>query len=142
MSERDKPLDWSSEPERGYSVARRADGGLHVTFHHLSPGVLTHWQAFAQQHLQGAERFNRNLYDLRAIEVIPPEAIHLAEDINADPAARFVRVAVVVSSGAARKALGGLAQLSSGIEMEVFSDLAQAERWLDRPASRLLRDED
>ena len=74
--------------------------------------------------------------------MIPPEAIHLAEDINADPAARFVRVAVVVSSGAARKALGGLAQLSSGIEMEVFSDLAQAERWLDRPASRLLRDED
>ena len=142
MSNREKPLDWSSEPERGYSVARRADGGLHVTFHHLSPAVLRHWQAFAQQHLQGAERFNRNLYDLRAIEDIPPEAIHLAEDINADPAARFVRVAVVVSSSAARKALGGLAQLSSGIEMEVFSDLAQAERWLDRPASRLLRDED
>ncbi len=137
----DKPLDWTAEPERGYTVARRADGGLHVTFHHLSPAVLAHWQAFAQQHLQGAERFNRNLYDLRAVKAIPPEAIHFAEDVNADPAARFVRVAVVVSTDAARDALAGLAQLSAGVELEVFSDLAQAERWLDRPASRLLRDE-
>jgi SpoIIAA-like len=137
----EKPLDWTAEPERGYTVARRADGGLHVTFHHLSPAVLAHWQAFAQQHLQGAERFNRNLYDLRAVSVIPPEAIRLAEDVNADPAARFVRVAVVVSTDAARAVLAGLAQLSAGVEMEVFSDLERAERWLDRPASRLLRDE-
>ncbi len=137
----EKPLDWTAEPERGYTVARRADGGLHVTFHHLSPPVLAHWQAFAQQHLQGAERFNRNLYDLRAISVIPPEAIRLAEDVNADPAARFVRVAVVVSTDMARAALAGLAQLSAGVELEVFRDLTQAERWLDRPASRLLREE-
>ncbi len=137
----EKPLDWTAEPERGYTVARRADGGLHVTFHHISPAVLTHWQAFAEQHLRGAERFNRNLYDLRAIKVIPSEAIRLAEDVNADPAARFVRVAVVVSTDPARTALAGLAQLSAGVELEVFSDLDQAERWLDRPASRLLREE-
>ncbi|MCX6024964.1 MAG: STAS/SEC14 domain-containing protein [Chloroflexi bacterium] len=141
MTPNEKPLDWSSEPERGYRVARRPDGGLHVTFHHLSPAVLAHWQAFAQRHLQGAERFNRNLYDLRAVAVIPPDAIQLAEDVNADPAARFVRVAVVVSSKAVQQALAGLAQLSSGVEMEVFSNLEEAERWLDRPASRLLRDE-
>jgi len=141
MTAHQKPLDWSSEPERGYSVARRPDGGLHVTFHHLSPAVLAHWQAFAHRHLQGAERFNRNLYDLRAVAVIPPDAIRLAEDVNADPAARFVRVAVVVSSKAVQQALAGLVQLSSGVELEVFSNLQEAQHWLDRPVSRLLRDE-
>jgi len=52
-----------------------------------------------------------------------------------------VRVAVVVSSKAGQQALAGLAQLSSGVELEVFSTLEGAEHWLDRPASRLLRDE-
>jgi hypothetical protein len=35
----------------------------------------------------------------------------------------------------------GRLELSAGVELEVFSDLTLAEHWLDRPASRLLREE-
>ena len=93
-----KPLNWAPAPGIGYTVVRRGDGGMTLTFTDLSDATLAHWRAFALEHLMGADRRTRNLYDLRQVKEIPEKAIHTAIEVNSDPAARNIRVAVVVAS--------------------------------------------
>ncbi len=92
-----KPLNWKPQPGIGYTVARRPDGGMHYTFTDVSPATLLHWREFALQHLYDSDRLTRNLYDLRQLDSIPDEAIKIALEANSDPAARHIRVAVVLA---------------------------------------------
>ncbi|MEW6713074.1 MAG: hypothetical protein AB1403_24855, partial [Candidatus Riflebacteria bacterium] len=70
-----KPLNWTPTPGIGYSVIRRGDGGMTLTFTALDEATLKHWREFALDHLFGSDRRTRNLYDLRAVQNIPEQAI-------------------------------------------------------------------
>ncbi len=99
MSETEaKPLKWSSDPEVGYTVERRPDGGLKVVFSDLSKSTLDHWRRFALEHLIDSDRLTRNLYDLRQIDSLPEVAVNYAVEVNYDPSVRNIRLAVVVAS--------------------------------------------
>jgi hypothetical protein len=135
-----KPLNWKPIPGIGYSVERRPDGGLFVTFSDVSPATLAHWREFALQHLLDSDRLTRNLYDLRQVEELPEEAIAYAVEVNNDPSVRNIRLAVVVSSEWVRQGVQEIAALttSGGVEMAVFNNLEEAEAWLDRPLTLLI----
>ncbi|MGB9641251.1 MAG: hypothetical protein ACPL4H_10080 [Anaerolineales bacterium] len=135
-----KPLNWNPEPGIGYSVQRRPDGGMHYIFSDVNEKTLHHWREFALQHLLDSDRLTRNLYDLRQIQSIPHQAIQVALELNADPAARHIRLAVVVASEAVRKAVEEIAILTTpgGVEFGIFSDLSEAENWLDQPLTKLV----
>lgn len=135
-----KPLAYTppSDQSVGFTAARRPDGGMHLTFTRLDRETLAQWREFAQRHLHAADRQNRNLYDLRAVREIPDEVIQVAEELNSDPAAKFIRLAVVVARPELAGALREIDRLSMGAEIEVFTDLDEAEAWLERPFSRLL----
>ena len=139
MKRQDKPLDFVPDPRIGYIVNRRPDGGMNFTFTDISHETLVHWREFALSHLQGAERTNRNLYDLRQVKSLPEEALRLAIEVNSDPAARSVRLAIVVTDAEVAARLKELAALSLGAEIGLFADLSQAEAWLARPFSPALR---
>ncbi|MEJ5225669.1 MAG: hypothetical protein WHV44_14520, partial [Anaerolineales bacterium] len=87
-----KPLNWTSAPGIGYTVARRADGGMQLTFTDLSDATLAHWKEFALSHLLDSDRLTRNLYDLREVQDIPEKAVRLAVEVNNDPSTRNLRV--------------------------------------------------
>src|SRR3972149_1354252 len=93
-----KPLNWTPKPGIGYNVVRRADGGMALTFTDLSDATLMDWREFALEHLLGSDRLTRNLYDLRAVKEIPEKAVRMAVEVNSDPSARNIRVAVVVAN--------------------------------------------
>jgi hypothetical protein len=135
-----KPLNWRPEPNIGYSVIRRPDGGMHFTFKDLSHATLAHWREFALDHLLDSDRLTRNLYDLRQIDEISEEAIQYAVEVNTDPSVRNIRLAVVVASEAVRQAIEEIDALTvpSGLEMAIFTDLGEAEAWLDRPLTLLV----
>ncbi len=137
-----KPLNWESDPDLGYTVTRRADGGMNVTFIDLNPKTLFHWREFALEHLIGSDRHTRNLYDLRSVKAIPPEAINLAIEANSDPSARNIRLAVVVANEAVRQAILEIAALSSapggGSSLRLFTRMDEAEDWLAQPLDTLL----
>lgn len=130
-----KPLNWKPDPNIGYTVSRRADGGMNYTFTDVSHATLMHWRDFALQHLYDADRLTRNRYDLRKIQELTEEAVNVAIEANSDPAARNIRLAVLVSSEAIRVALEEILALSSptGVEMGVFETEEEAEAWLNRP---------
>ena len=135
-----KPLNWTSEPGIGYSVVRRGDGGMTLTFTDLSDATLAHWHQFALDHLLGADRRTRNLYDLRAVQEIPEKAIRMAVDANSDPSARNIRVAVVVASEAVAdgiRKVAALAETESASAMKIFADINEAEAWLARPLDQI-----
>lgn len=135
-----KPLNWTSEPGIGYSVIRRGDGGMTLTFTDLSDVTLAHWHQFALDHLLGADRRTRNLYDLRAVQEIPEKAIRMAVDANSDPSARNIRVAVVVASEAVAdgiRKVAALAETESASAMKIFADINEAEAWLARPLDQI-----
>ena len=136
-----KPLNWTppDDPRIGYTVARRPDGGLLVTFTNVSHETLMHWRQFALGHLEQAEGMNRNLYDLRQVRSLPEEAIRLAIEANSDPAARSVRLALLISDEAIAARLQEIAALSMGAEMRLFTDPDAAEAWLRLPFSPILR---
>lgn len=135
-----KPLNWNPEPGIGYSVQRRPDGGMHYVFSDVNEKTLLHWREFALQHLLDSDRLTCNLYDLRQIQSIPKEAIQVALELNSDPAARHIRLAVVVASEAVRQAVEEIAVLTTpgGVEFGIFSDLAEAETWLNQPLTKLV----
>jgi hypothetical protein len=135
-----KPLKWVADPDIGYSVRRRPDGGMHYTFTDVSPATLQHWRDFALQHLLDSDRLTRNLYDLRQIDQIPEEAIEYAVEANTDPSARNIRVAVMVSNEPVRRAIQKIADLTApgGVEIGIFEDIEKAETWLDRPLSLMV----
>jgi hypothetical protein len=136
-----KPLNWKPEPGIGYSVVRRPDGGMALTFTDLSDATIRHWHDFALEHLLGMDRLTRNLYDLRQVKDIPEKAIHTAIEVNSDPAARNIRVAVVVNSEKVANSIRDmyyrtLPETSAAIK--IFSDMDAAEAWLSRPLDQMV----
>lgn len=135
-----KPLNWKPDPSIGYTVVRRADGGMHFTFTDASPRTLSHWREFSLEHLLDSDRLTRNLYDLRQVTSLSDEAVQYAVDVNNDPSVRNIRLAVVASNSAVIEALKKVAALTTpgGVEMGLFSSLEEAEVWLDRPLTLLV----
>jgi hypothetical protein len=134
-----KPLNWEPDPEVGYTVVRRPDGGMHYTFTDLTPATLVHWRKFALEHLLDSDRLTRNLYDLRQVKDVSEEAINYALEVSQDPSARNIRVAVVVANEKVRQAVGEIAALTNpgGVELAIFTDISAAEAWLSRPLTLL-----
>lgn len=136
-----KPLNWTPIPGIGYTVIRRPDGGMALTFTDLSDATIEHWHTFALEHLFGSDRLTRNLYDLRQVKEIPEKAIRIAMDANSDPAARNIRLAVVVNSDKVANAIREIyysvnAETSAAIK--IFTDIDAAEEWLGRPLDKLV----
>jgi len=135
-----KPLNFTPAPGIGYTVVRRADGGMNLTFTDLSDATLQHWHNFALEHLLGSDRRTRNLYDLRAVKEIPEKAIRMAVDANSDPSAREIRVAVVVANAEAAEAIRNVAAMAlpeTAAAMKLFTDIDEAEAWLSRPLDQI-----
>ena len=135
-----KPLNWTPSPDVGYSVIRRGDGGMTLTFTDLSDTTMAHWHEFALEHLLGADRRTRNLYDLRAVKVIPEKAIRMAVDANSDPSARNIRVAVVVADQSVAdgiRSVAALAETELASAMKIFTEINEAESWLARPLDQI-----
>jgi hypothetical protein len=135
-----KPLHWKPAEGIGYTVVRRPDGGMTLTFTDLSDATIQHWYAFANEHLMGADRLTRNLYDLREVKDISEKAIHTAIAVNSDPAARFIRLAVVVANPAILEAVRKIyysVTPETSAAIKVFSDMEAAEAWLARPLDQI-----
>ena len=135
-----KPLNWTPATDVGYSVIRRGDGGMTLTFTDLSDATLAHWHDFALEHLFGADRRTRNLYDLRAVKEISEKALRMAVDANSDPSARNIRVAVAVADQSvadAVRSVAAQADAGSASAMKIFSDINEAEAWLGRPLDQI-----
>jgi hypothetical protein len=135
-----KPLNWTAAPEVGYSVIRRGDGGMTLTFTNLSEATMKHWHEFALEHLMGSDRRTRNLYDLRAVKDIPEAAIRMAVDANSDPSARNIRVAVVLADQKVADGIRNVAALAeTGLAsaLKIFTDINEAEAWLARPLDQI-----
>jgi hypothetical protein len=135
-----KPLNWSPTPGIGYTVARRADGGMQLTFTDASDATLKHWRDFSLEHLFGSDRLTRNLYDLRQVKDIPEKAIRMAIEVDSDPASRNIRAAVVVASPEVRDTImkvAAAAERPAGAAIKIFTDIDEAEAWLSRPLDQL-----
>jgi hypothetical protein len=135
-----KPLNWAPKPGVGFTVVRREDGGMTLTFTDLSDATLDEWRDFAMEHLLGVDRRTRNLYDLRAVKEIPEKAIRMAVEANSDPSARNIRVAVVIADETITEAIRDVAALAlpaAASAMKIFTDLAEAEAWLARPLDQI-----
>jgi hypothetical protein len=134
-----KPLKYVPAPEDGFTAQRRPDGGMLVVFERISRETLKKWREFALAHLEESDRLTTNLYDLRQIQDLPEDAVRYALEVNSDPSVRNIRLAVVVSSERVRQALLEIDALSAGygVEMGIFTDMTQAEAWLDRPLTLL-----
>ena len=135
-----KPLNWTPKPGVGFTVVRRDDGGMNLTFTDLSDSTLSDWRDFAMEHLLGSDRRTRNLYDLRAVKEIPEKAIRAAVEANSDPSARNIRVAVVVADDKVAEAVRNVAALAlagSAAAMKIFTNIDEAEAWLSRPLDQI-----
>ncbi len=135
-----KPLNWTPRPGVGMTVVRRADGGMNLTFTDLSDATLKSWREFALDHLLNADRLTRNLYDLRAVKDIPEHAIRAAVEVNSDPSARNIRLAVVVTDEKVADAIRKVAALAlpeAAAAMKIFTDLNEADIWLSRPLDQM-----
>jgi len=136
-----KPLNWKPATGIGYTVIRRPDGGMALTFTDLSDATIQHWRDFALEHLFGSDRLTRNLYDLRQIKEIPEKAIHSAIEANSDPAARNIRLAVVVNSDKLANAVREIyyaASPETSAAIKIFTDINEAEAWLSRPMDQMV----
>jgi hypothetical protein len=136
-----KPLYWKPEPGIGYTVQRRPDGGMTVTVTDLSDATIQSWRLFALEHLLSSDRLTRNLYDLRQVQEIPEKAVHMAIEVNSDPAARNIRVAVVVNSDKVANSVRQLYYQSlpeTSAAIKIFSDIEAAEAWLSRPLDQMV----
>jgi hypothetical protein len=135
-----KPLHWKPEPGIGYTVIRRPDGGMSLTFTDLSDATIQHWHDFALEHLLGSDRLTRNMYDLRQVKEIPAKVVKVAIEVNSDPAARNIRVAVVVASDKVANAVRELYYQSlpeTSAAIKIFSDFEAAEAWLSRSLDQM-----
>jgi hypothetical protein len=113
---------------------------MHYEFSDVSRKTLEHWREFALDHLLDSDRLTRNLYDLRQIDSIPREAVEYAVEVGSDPATRYIRLAVVVANEHVRDAVEEIAALTNprGLEIGIFTDIEEAETWLDRPLTLLV----
>jgi hypothetical protein len=135
-----KPLNWKPKPGIGYTVARRADGGMNLTFTDLSDATLADWHEFATEHLMNSDRLTRNLYDLRDLKNIPEKAIKMAVEVNSDPSTRNLRVAVLVATEEVRQSIRDVAAgaVGSGAAIRVFTSMAEAEAWLMKSMDQII----
>jgi hypothetical protein len=111
-----------------------------VTFTEITDATIQHWHEFALEHLLGADRLTRNLYDLRQVKEIPEKAIHTAIEVNSDPAARFIRLAVVVANQQVADAIREIyysVTPETSAAIKVFTDISEAEAWLSRPLDQI-----
>jgi hypothetical protein len=135
-----KPLNWTPKPGVGFTVVRREDGGMTLTFTDLSDATLNEWRDFAMEHLLGVDRRTRNLYDIRAVREIPEKAVRMAVEANSDPSARNIRVAVVLADENVAESIREVAALAlpaSASAMKIFTDFDEAEAWLARPLDQI-----
>jgi hypothetical protein len=134
-----KPLNWNEDPNVGYSVERRSDGGMQYTFNDASHTTLEHWRRFSMDHLIESDRLTTNLYDLRKIDKLPEEAIVYALEVSSDPSTRNIRLAVVLANEQVREAVEEIAALTppGGLRIGIFTDLDEAEAWLARPLTHV-----
>ncbi|HSL27870.1 MAG TPA: hypothetical protein VK900_01620 [Anaerolineales bacterium] len=135
-----KPLNWTPKPGVGFTVVRREDGGMTLTFTDLSDATLNEWRDFAMEHLLGVDRRTRNLYDIRLVKEIPEKAVRMAVEANSDPSARNIRVAVVVADENVAKSIrevAALALAAAASAMKIFTDIDEAEAWLARPLDQI-----
>ena len=135
-----KPLNWTPKPGVGFTVIRREDGGMTLTFTDLSDATLNEWSDFAMEHLLGVDRRTRNLYDIRVVKEIPEKAVRMAVEANSDPSARNIRVAVVVADENVAEAIRSVAALAlpaSASAMKIFADMDEAESWLARSLDQI-----
>ena len=135
-----KPLNWKAEPGIGYTVTRRDDGGMNYVFSDLSEATVAHWKSFAEEHLFDADRLTRNLYDLRAVQNFPEEAMRSAIRLNSDPSARKIRLAVVVASDAVAdgiRKVAALAETNFAAAIHIYTSVDAAEAWLSQPLDQL-----
>ncbi len=136
-----KSLKWKPEPGIGYTVVRRADGGMTLTFTDLSAATIQHWRDFALDHLLDSDRLTRNLYDLRQVKEIPEKAVHLAIEVDSDPSARNIRLAVVVAGEKAANAIRQIAAEAlpeTSAAIKLFTDINAAEAWLGKPLDQIV----
>ena len=135
-----KPLNFTPDPSIGFTAERRADGGMNLVFIDVTHETLGHWHQFAEEHLLGSDRLVRNLYDLRQVERLSDEAIQVALELNSDPSTRNIRLAVVVSSDQVRESIQKINDLSAsgGSRMALFTNLDDAEAWLNRPIESMV----
>jgi len=136
-----KPLHWTHAPGIGYTVIRRPDGGMTLTFTDLSDATIQNWREFALEHLLGSDRLTRNLYDLRQVADIPEKAIRIAIEADSDPAARNIRVAVVVNSEKVANAIREIYYAvvpETSAAIKIFTDIETAEAWLSRPLDQMV----
>ena len=136
-----KPLNWKPTLGIGYTVVRRPDGGMTLTFSDLSDATIQHWRDFALDHLLGSDRLTRNLYDLRRVANIPEKAIRTAIEANSDPAARNIRLAVVVNNDRVANAIREIYYAvvpETSAAIKIFTDLDGAEAWLSRPLDQMV----
>jgi len=136
-----KPLNWEPQPGIGYHVVRRPDGGMHYTFTDLSEQTILHWQEFAHEHLLGADRLTRNLYDLRQVKEVSEMAVRAAVEVDSDPSARNIRLAVVVADQQVADAIRKIAALAlpqTSAAIKLFTNLEEAEAWLSRPLDQIV----
>ena len=135
-----KPLNWKAKPGIGMNAVRRADGGMTLTFSDLSEATLREWHDFALEHLLGSDRLTRNLYDLRAVKDMSEKAIRTAVEVNSDPSARNIRLAVVVANEKVANAIREIASLvlpETSAAIKIFTDINEAESWLARPLDQI-----
>ena len=135
-----KPLNWQPTPGIGYSVVRRADGGMDYTFTDMSEDTVKHWQDFSHQHLLDSDRLTRNLYDLSQVKSVSQQAISTAIEVNSDPAARNIRLAVLVANNEVADAIRKIAALAltpASAAIKIFTEKEEAEKWLIRPLDQL-----
>jgi hypothetical protein len=135
-----KPLYFTPDPNVGFTAERRSDGGMNLVFKDVTHKTLGHWHQFAEEHLLGSDRLVRNLYDLRQVERLSEEAIQVAIELNSDPSTRNIRLAVVVANDEVRRAIQKISDLSasSGSRMAIFTDIDEAEDWLNRPIESMV----
>ena len=135
-----KPLYFTPDPSIGFTAERREDGGMNLIFKDVTHDTLGHWHQFAEEHLLGSDRLVRNLYDLRQVESLSEEAIQVAVELNSDPSTRNIRLAVVVANDEVRAAIQKVSDLSAsgGSRMAIFTDLGEAETWLNRPMESMV----
>ena len=135
-----KPLNWTPKPGVGFTVIRREDGGMTLTFTDLSEATINEWREFAMEHLLGVDRRTRNLYDIRAVKEIPEKAVRMAVEANSDPSARNIRVAVVVADQNVAESIREVAAralTTAASAMKIFTDMNEAEVWLARPLDQI-----
>jgi len=135
-----KPLNWQPVPGIGYTVVRRSDGGMHYTFTDLSEATVNHWQEFSHEHLLDADRLTRNLYDLSQVQQVSQSAINTAIEVNSDPSARKIRLAVLVANSDVADAIRKIAALAltpTSAAIKIFTNMDEAETWLSRPLDQM-----